>query len=109
MPPVQYEVLLFEKAEKDLVSIYEYVLQEDGFRQAEAVEKRLLEALVSLGELPNRGKHPPEMTKLGISDYRELQVSPWRIFYYVIHDAVGVVAILDGRRDVKELLQKRVL
>ena len=106
---MRYEVLIALEAEKDLIGIYDYMLQEDGLSQAEEVENRLIEAILSLEELPNRGKQPSELKELGITDYRELQVHPWRIFYYVLQQTVGVVAILDSRRDVEELLRLRVL
>jgi putative alpha-1,2-mannosidase len=49
------------------------------------------------------------MQKLGIADFHEMQSTPWRIFYYVRHDLIGVVAVLDGRRNVAEPLQRRLL
>lgn len=106
---MSFEVLIAEEAEKDLIGIYEYILQKEGLSQAEEIENRLLEAILSLENLPSRGKCPPELRELGLADYRELQVHPWRIFYYVLQQTVGVVAILDNRRDLEELLRLRIL
>jgi plasmid stabilization system protein ParE len=49
------------------------------------------------------------MLALGITDYREVQCAPWRIFYYIGGNRVGIVAVLDGRRNVGVLLQQRLL
>ena len=105
----RYAVTVSKDAEGDLEAIYSYIARADGIAQANAVEDRLMEAVLSLEKTPARGKVPPEMFTLGVTDFRELQLPPWRIFYYINHDVVGVVAILDGRRNVAELLQRRLL
>jgi toxin ParE1/3/4 len=105
----KFEVIIARKAEEDLAGIYRYIALSDGMEQAERIQERLINDILKLESLPARGKIPPEMLKLGIDDYREVQSSPWRIFYYVNGNTVGVVAILDGRRNVEELLQKRLL
>lgn len=105
----RFEIAIAKEAEGDLDALYDYIARADGIAQANAIEDRLMEAILSLGNTPARGKVPPEMQGLGITDFRELQLPPWRIFYYINQDIVGVVAILDGRRNVAELLQRRLL
>jgi toxin ParE1/3/4 len=105
----KFEVIIAKKAEDDLAGIYRYIALSDGMEQAERIQERLINDILKLGRLPARGKIPPEMLALGIAEYRETQSLPWRIFYYVNGSTVGVVAVLDGRRNVAELLQKRLL
>ena len=105
----RFEVVIAKKAEEDLAEIYQYIARTDGAEQAERIQERVISAILGLETMPVRGKIPPEMRKLNIDDYREIQSSPWRIFYYVLGNTVGVVAVLDGRRNVKELLEKRLL
>ena len=40
---------------------------------------------------------------------REIQETPWRIFYRPEEKEVFVLRVLDGRRAVREILEKHVL
>ncbi|MGI8905372.1 MAG: type II toxin-antitoxin system RelE/ParE family toxin [Candidatus Sumerlaeaceae bacterium] len=46
---------------------------------------------------------------MGVLSYRELVVSPWRVIYRITEQHVLVVAIIDGRRNVPDLLYERLL
>ena len=105
----KFDVRIAAKAEEDLAGIYRYIALSDGEEQAERIQERLISDILALENLPLRGKVPPEMLKLGIADYREVQSVPWRIFYYISGNAVGVLAVLDGRRNIGEFLRKRLL
>ena len=50
-----------------------------------------------------------ELLDLGLSDYREVFFKPYRVFYTVIDNRVYVVAIVDGRRDLRSYLYRRIL
>jgi toxin ParE1/3/4 len=52
---------------------------------------------------------PPELRDLGITAYREVRLPPYRVIYRVIDGGVAIYAILDARRDVRTLLQRRLL
>lgn len=105
----KYEVVVSDEAENDLDAIYDFIALADGVEQAVRIQDRLMNEISSLETLPGRGKCPPEMLTLGITDYHEVQSAPWRIFYYISQERVGVVAVLDGRRNVGVLLQQRLL
>lgn len=105
----EYEIAISEDAENDLDAIYDVIAVSDGAGQAARIQDRLMEEILSLRDLPARGKCPPEMLRVGITDYREIQCPPWRIFYCISQHRVGVVAVLDGRRNVGVLLQQRLL
>lgn len=105
----RFKIAVSKEAEGDLDAIYRYIARADGIPQANEVEDRLMEAVLSLENTPARGKVPPEMLNLGVTDFREIQLPPWKIFYYINQDVVGVVAVLDSRRNVAELLQRRLL
>jgi len=64
---------------------------------------------VSLSELPERGVYPKELIALGIRDYREIFLKPYRIIYRIAKANVYIYLIADGRRDMQTLLQRRLL
>jgi toxin ParE1/3/4 len=62
-----------------------------------------------LSEFPERGAYPKELVSLGIREYREIFFKPYRIIYRVIDKNIYVLLIVDGRRDMQTLLQRRLL
>ena len=92
------------EAAAEFTAIFEYLLERAGLDVAEAAGEELGAAVVSLSALPERGKYPPGLLSEGITLFRGLRCSPGRIFYRVAGSEAWVVAVLDGRRDVAQLL-----
>ncbi len=104
-----YRVRILADAETDLEEIADYVAAHDSEAKARHLLDRLEEKCNSLSSHANRGHLPPDLRKVGVSEYREIHFKPYRIIYRVIKRDVYVYAILDGRRDLRDLLQKRLL
>jgi toxin ParE1/3/4 len=51
----------------------------------------------------------PELAHFGIHSLRELIERPYRIVYRVASDTVTVVALLDGGRDLEDVLLERLV
>ncbi len=102
-------VLLTDDAVRDLEELEVYIQAQDGPRSAEHVLGKIADAFLSLEELPERGHHPPELASLGIQEYRQVYFKPYRIIYRVQKKNVHVYLIADGRRDMLELLSRRLL
>ena len=92
-----------------MFEIYLYVLKMDSQQAADALIAGIEKACGSLIELPFRGHKPPELSRIGVSDYREIHHKPNRIIYRVAGSDVLVHCILDGRRDLQDLLAERLL
>jgi plasmid stabilization system protein ParE len=102
------EVVWSEPAESDLDDIVAFVaLDRPNAAVDPALRFRALAA--SLGSLARRGRIPPELRSLGLTAVREVVSPPWRLFYETIRGAITVVALVDGRRDLEDLLVRRVL
>ncbi len=104
-----HTVSIVAAAEDDLFGIYRYVASADSIARAERLIQILQELCLSLGEFPDRGHIPPELESIGVLDYREVHYKSYRVIYHVIGMDVYVHCVLDGRRDLQELLQERLL
>lgn len=103
-----FKINLLQEAENDLLEIYKYVAVQDSFGNAENLFENLYKKCISLQDLPNRGHQPPEL--VGVNDtYLEIHHKPYRIIYEVTENAVYIHCILDGRREMKKLLEERLL
>jgi toxin ParE1/3/4 len=102
-------VLLAIDAARDLNELYDYIALHDSPQKANAVLKQIEKTFSALSEFPERGSYPKELLKIGIREYREIIFKPYRIIYRVMDKNVYVLVIMDGRRDMQSLLQRRLL
>lgn len=106
---MKYRVHLIEDAEQDLLEIFVYGAQNDSIERAEYVFKRLKERCDQLKQFPHRGHIPTELHFIGIQDFLEVTMKPYRIMYQILDKNVLIHCILDGRRDMQTLLNERML
>ena len=102
-------VLLTAGAVRDLEELYEYIDLHDVPGKVERTLGKIEKAFTNLSEAPERGTYPKELLALGIREYREIYFKPYRIIYRVQKNKVYVLLIVDGRRDMQTLLQRRLL
>ena len=97
-------VVLSTAALQDFTSTLEYFNARDGADAAGMIADRIERVLEAL---PDRGRVVPELERRGIAAYREIIAKPYRIVYRVVGPEVWILAIVDGRRDLDELLYER--
>ena len=85
--------------------IYRVLLVED----ADAILDGLEETRAGLVDFPERGNKPKELDALGIAIYGEIHFKPYRIIYRIIGRDIVIHGVFDGRRDMENLLQRRML
>lgn len=105
----RYRVRLTEDAERDLIDIYHYVAQHDSAEKAAYLQDPLETLCSRLAELPGRGHVPPELDRIGVTVFREVHFKPYRVVYEIVGQDVFIHCVLDGRRDMQSLLQRRLL
>lgn len=69
----------------------------------------LLALIASLETFPLRGAIPKELEAFGLKRYRQVVLPPYRVLYRVVAARVFVVLIVDGRRDLPTLFERRAL
>jgi toxin ParE1/3/4 len=96
-------------AQRDLDQIIEYLVDQDSIDAAVDLHDKILARIETLVLHPHRCRIPPELRKLGITEYRELIIPPYSVFIRIRGRWVGIVGVLDRRRDLEEVLLQRVL
>jgi len=104
-----FAILLTKDAACDLEALYSYIALHDAPQKADYVLEQIEKAFSRLSEFPERGTYPKELAALGIREYREIFLKPYRIIYRIMEKYVYVLLIVDGRRDKQTLLQRRLL
>jgi toxin ParE1/3/4 len=88
-----------ETAWRDLERIGDHIA-EDSPGYAAAFLRRVRDRARSLDELAERGRVVPELDELGV---RELVVGNYRLIYEIAEDAVYVLGLIHGARDLPPL------
>lgn len=94
---------------EDLQGIYDYYADEVSVVKAEQIVTDSYDKINSLIEFPKRGHFPPELISIEVFNYKEIHCSVYRIFFSIEEKKITIYAILDGRRNIIELLTKRLM
>lgn len=101
------EVVWTEAATSDLERIVDAISAEKALNARGALVK-LERAASSLAQFPARGRVVPELLRIEVTTYREVQVPPWRMIYRVGRGRVVIMAVFDSRRDLELTLLARL-
>ena len=105
----KYDVQITEGALGDLDAIRSFIAAQRGEDSAEQWMATIDEVIDSLERYPGRGAVPPPLADLGIDNFRQLPMLPYKIVYELTDNQVFVVLIVHTKRDFQSLLQERLL
>ena len=103
-----YKLKWTSSAKDDLLGIVEYI-KKDSPGIAKDVYLKIRKKAHSSNFFPLKGRVVPELQKEGITLYREVVAPPWRIIYKIGDDTVYIMAVLDSRQNVEDLLLQKLL
>lgn len=105
----KFRVRIVREAEEDLAELVDYIAQHDSVERANYVVERLITVCERLEQHPERGHFLPELRSLGIKTYREVHFKPYRIIYEVVGRELFILLVVDGRRSLQAILERRLL
>ncbi len=104
----KYDVVWANIANMDLVEIIQYIRTDNPLAATDNLNK--IKAKVSdLTLFPEKGRIVPELKQQGILQYRELIIAPWRVIYRLSDRYVYILAVIDARRNIEEVLLDRLV
>jgi len=104
----RYQVFWTQTAQQDLSKIIEYIAAGNKLH-AGRIYAEIKEKAGNLQQMPLQGRIVPELRYFSILIYRELIITPWRLIYKIEENKAWVLAVIDGRRNVEEILLNRFL
>lgn len=106
---MKYSVYFISDAEEDIFEIYNYIMHRDSAEKADYVFRKLQETCSSLEVVAMRGHIPLELDRISVHNYLEIHFKPYRIIYQIFANKVFIHCVLDGRRDLQDLLHRRLI
>jgi len=105
----KYKVVIDPQAKLDLKEILIFVATNDSLQSANKLLDALEATCYKLEKYPERGHIPPELRQTGINNYLEIHYKSYRIIYEIEENLVYIHSVLDGRRNIQEILNNRIL
>ena len=104
----KFTVKISLPAKHDLAEIIKYIARNNP-QHARSITDRIEARINSLDQFPERGALVPELLDRNVSDFRQLIESSWKIIYRIDNDTVHILAIVDSRRNLKDILIKKLV
>ncbi len=102
-----FDITWTRTAVRDLDEILEYIAAERGVDQALQLYETLRHSIGSQATMPRQFRSVPELHEVGLFECREIIERPYRLVFRIVHHEVVILAIIDSRRDLEELLVQR--
>jgi len=106
---MKYKVLIDPKAKHDLKEIFLYIAVNDNLSSASKLLDSIENTCYNLVNFPEGGHIPTELRSTGINKYLEIHYKNYRIIYEIENSTVYIHLVLDGRRNIQEILSDRLL
>ncbi|MCL2025664.1 MAG: type II toxin-antitoxin system RelE/ParE family toxin [Leptospirales bacterium] len=104
----KYFVKWTAPAREDVNEIIDYISKKD-INYAIKLLDNIEEDIKNLNMFPERYRIVPELEKYGYFVYREITVEYWRIIYKIENNYVYIMLVIDGRRNLEDLLLKKMI
>jgi len=102
------EILWTQSARDDLMDIAKYIARDSidiALKKIALIEEKVN----SLRYFPREGKNVPELEEYNEEEYKQIIVYPWRVIYSLKKDIVYILIVIDGRRDLQDILYKKLM
>ncbi len=102
----KFHVLWTDTAQKDLLNIIDYI-SFNSKQNAKNSFNKIKQIANQLNSMPEKGRVVPELDFFNIKTYREIILYPWRIIYKIEAQKVLILSVIDGRRNIEDILLQR--
>ena len=106
---MQLKVILSPDSLDDLFEIYKYVFFNDSKSAAITLTEKLQSKCFELEHFAERVHKIPELNDFNIQEFLEVNFGHYRIIDRIVNKEVHIQFVLDGRRDIKKILEERLL
>ncbi|MCC8403252.1 type II toxin-antitoxin system RelE/ParE family toxin [Paraburkholderia sp. MMS20-SJTN17] len=109
MAPTKFKLLILDEAQEDTKHLRRYILRSFGAETWKQTSTQLAATFGNVRQFPQSGCIPAELADFGGLNFREALSGQNRVIYEVRGDTIYIHVVTDTRRDLRTLLQKRLL
>jgi plasmid stabilization system protein ParE len=109
MAQTKFKLLILEEAQEDTKDLRRYILRSFGAETWKQTSAQLAVTLENIKRFPQSGYVAAELSDFGGLNFREALAGQNRVIYEMRGDTIYIHVVTDTRRDLRTLLQKRLL
>jgi toxin ParE1/3/4 len=68
-----------------------------------------MDEIKNISDNPAGRRIAPALKEMGINYIHQLNIHPWILYYKVENNIVEIISIIDGRRNLEEILYKKIM
>lgn len=106
---MKHEIIWSKNAGDELIEIISYIKYNTGKMSAEKINIKIMNEVKRTSENAAGRRIAPLLKNLGINDIHQLNIHPWILFYKVKNNRMEIISIIDSRRNLEEILYKKVM
>ena len=106
---MKYEIIWSKDAGDELVEIISFIKNSTGKMTAEKIYAKIIKEVDKISENPEGRRIAPLLRELGINYIHQINISPWIVFYKAENKKMKIISIIDGRRNLEEILYKKMI
>src|SRR3954469_18502681 len=105
----KFKLLILDEAQDDTKDLRRYILKSFGAQTWKQTAAELAVTFGTIRQFPQSGYVPAELSDFGGLNFREALSGQNRVIYEAREDTIYIHIVTDTRRDLRTLLQKRLL
>ena len=109
MGQTKFKLLILDEAQEDTKDLRRYILKSFGAETWKQTSAELTVTFGNIRQFPQSGYVPAELADFGGLNFREALSGQNRAIYEVRDGTIYIHVVTDTRRDLRTLLQKRLL
>jgi len=106
---MRYEIIWSKDAGDELAEIISYIKYNTGKMTAEKIYTKIMNKIKQISENPEGRRIVPLLREFGINYIHQININPWILFYKVGNKKMEIISIIDGRRNLEEILYRKML
>jgi toxin ParE1/3/4 len=106
---MKYKIIWSKDAGEEFIEIISWYKYTVGKSVAEKIYSKINSQIKKLKDMPGIGKQVQLLKDIGINDYRQIVQDHWIIYYKVEGQSVYIISVIDGRRNLEEILYKKII
>jgi toxin ParE1/3/4 len=106
---MEYKINWSKDAGEEFIEIISWYKYNVGKNIAQKIYSKINVQIKKLKDMPGIGKTVQILKDIGVNDYRQIVQDNWIIYYKVEGQNINIISIMDGRRNLEEILYKKII
>ena len=106
---MKYKIIWSQDAGEELLEIISWYKYNVGVNVAQKTYIKINTQIKKLKNIPGIGRPVQILKDIGVNNYLQIVIEHWIIYYKIENQNINIISIIDGRRNLEEILYKKII